>query len=117
MPSPPATVVVDTNVFSADLLRGTRPLVELYRPLLTGRRFVISFQTVAEIHFGARRRHWGPERLTRLADHLGSVEVVWPGPELLQAYVDLRLACERAGHALGSETTTPTAGSRQRRSI
>ncbi|MGH9156682.1 MAG: PIN domain-containing protein [Acidimicrobiales bacterium] len=58
MGSRPATVVVDTNVFSADLLRATHPLVEVYRPLLAGRRFVISFQTVAEILVGARQRHW-----------------------------------------------------------
>lgn len=101
MTSRATTVVVDTNVFSADLLRATRPLVDLYRPLLTGRRFVVSFQTVAEIRFGARRRDWGPERIARVVERLANAEVVWPGPELLNAYVDLRLACERAGHALG----------------
>jgi hypothetical protein len=42
-------VVVDTNVFSADLVRSVRSLVELYRPILAGRRYLISFQTVAEI--------------------------------------------------------------------
>jgi predicted nucleic acid-binding protein len=62
-------VVLDTNVFSADLLRRTRSLVELYRPLLAGRSFVVSFQTVAEIRFGARRAGWGPERLDRLKRH------------------------------------------------
>ena len=94
------TVVVDTNVFSADLVRSTRPLLDLYAPLLAGRQFLISFQTVAEIEFGVRRRGWGPERIRRVAEHVGSAEVVWPGPELLRACVDLRVACERAGHAL-----------------
>lgn len=94
------TVVVDTNVFSTDLVRSTRPLLELYAPLLAGRQFLISFQTVAEIEFGVRRREWGPERMRRVAKHVGSAEVVWPGPELLRACVDLRVACERAGHAL-----------------
>lgn len=93
--------MVDTNVFSADLLRATRPLVDLYRPLLTGRRFVVSFQTVAEIRFGALRRGWGRERVARVTERLASAEVVWPGPDLLGAYVDLRVACERGGHALG----------------
>ena len=32
---------------------------------------------------------------------IGRAEVVWPGPRLLDAYVRLRVACERAGHALG----------------
>jgi predicted nucleic acid-binding protein len=98
--SRPTTVVVDTNVFSADLLRSTRPLADLYRPFLTGRRFVISFQTVAEIRFGARRRDWGPERVARVVERLTGAEVVWPGPELLNTYVDVRVSCERSGHAL-----------------
>ncbi len=94
------TVVVDTNVFSADLLRATQPLVELYRPLLAGRRFLISFQTLAEIRFGIRRRDWGARRLQRAETHIGRAEVVWPGPALLAAQVDLHLACERPGHAI-----------------
>lgn len=94
-------VVVDTNVFSADLIRRTRSLVEAYRPLLAGRTYVISFQTVAEVRFGARQSGWGPERITRLDRHIGRAEVVWPGPALLSAYVDLRVACWQAGHALG----------------
>ncbi|MGH9223250.1 MAG: PIN domain-containing protein [Acidimicrobiales bacterium] len=94
-------MVVDTNVFSADLLRATHGLVELYRPLLAGRRFLISFQTVAEIRFGARRRGWGSARMARLNEHVAHAEVVWPGPALLEVYVDLRVVCERFGHALG----------------
>lgn len=101
MRSRSTTVVVDTNVFSADLLRATHHLVELYQPLLAGRRFVISFQTLAEISFGARRREWGATRMSRLAEQLARAEVVWPGPTLLEVYVDLRVACERVGHALG----------------
>lgn len=94
-------VVVDTNVFSANLLRSTRPLVELYRPILAGRRFLISLQTLAEILYGLRRRDWGTQRLLRAVDHIGRAEAVWPGPAPLDAYVALRVACERAGHALG----------------
>jgi predicted nucleic acid-binding protein len=95
-------VVVDTNVFSADLLRTTRPLVELYRPLLEGRRFLISFQTLAELEYGFRRRSWGAGRLRRAHEHIRRAEVVWPGPALLDAYVELRVACEQAGHALAA---------------
>lgn len=68
--------------------------MDLYRSLLIGRRFVVSFQTVAEIRFGARRRGWGPERIARVVERLASAEVVWSGPELLNAYVDLPVACE-----------------------
>lgn len=98
-----ATVVVDTNVFSADLLRSTQPLVEAYRPLLTGRRFLISFQTLAEIQFGLRRRDWGPVRIGRAQAHIERAQVVWPGPALLATYVDLRVTCAHAGHALAQQ--------------
>lgn len=97
------TVVVDTNVFSADLIRSTRPLVELYQPLLTGRRFLISFQTLGEIRYGLRRQGWGMRRTDSAEAHIGRAEVVWPGPALLNTYVDLRVACERAGHPLSQQ--------------
>jgi len=95
------TFVVDTNVFRADLVRSGRPLVDLYRPVLAGRRCLISFQTLAEIRFGARLGSWGPQRLGRMEQHLTLAEIVWPGPALLQTCVELRVACRRAGHALG----------------
>lgn len=95
------TVVVDTNVFSADLVPAAHPLVELYRPVLAGRRYVISFQTLAEIRFGARLGNWGTRRLELLERHISRAEVAWPGPALLTTYVRLRVDCHRAGHALG----------------
>jgi predicted nucleic acid-binding protein len=98
--SRPSTVVVDTNVFGADLVRSTRPLVDLYEPLLAGRRYVVSFQTVAELEFGFRRAAWGEDRFRRARDHIRRAEVVWPGPELLEAAVVLRVACDRSGHPL-----------------
>ncbi len=55
MTARPAVVVVDTNVFGADLVRRGAALASLYRPLLEGRSFVLSFQTVAELRFGALR--------------------------------------------------------------
>lgn len=97
------TVVVDTNVFSADLLRATQPLVELYRPLLIGRRFLISFQTLAEVEYGLRWRDWGVVRIHRVQEHIQRAEVVWPGPALLAVYVELRIDCRRAGHALAQQ--------------
>jgi predicted nucleic acid-binding protein len=99
--SRPPVVVVDTNVFGADLVRSTHRLVEVYRPVLEGRRFLISFQTLAELRFGMHRRSWGERRLRQAEDHIARAEVVWPGPRLLDAYVRLRVACERVGHALG----------------
>jgi predicted nucleic acid-binding protein len=36
-----------------------------------------------------------------MEQHIARAEIVWPGPTLLQTYVELRGACHRAGHALG----------------
>ncbi len=76
------------------------PLATLYRPLLEGRAFVLLFQTVAELRFGALRQGWGKQRLDRLDQRVARAELVWPGPELLEEYVALRVRCEQAGHGL-----------------
>ena len=62
---PRGPVVIDTDVFSADLVPGSR-LAERYAPLITGRPAFISFQTVAELRYGAIRRGWGHARMLRL---------------------------------------------------
>lgn len=92
-------VVIDTGVFGADLVPGS-PLTLLYEPLIGDRPAFISFQTVAELRFGALRRGWGEHRMRRLEASIASVEVVWAGPQLVETYAELRFACERAGHPL-----------------
>ncbi len=94
-------VVVDTNVFGATLLERTAWLVDLYGPVIRGRPVVISFQTVGELHFGAVRRGWGQARLLALDARIAASEVVHSTTALALAYARLRVACERAGHALG----------------
>ncbi|MDQ1427813.1 MAG: hypothetical protein QOK39_1289, partial [Acidimicrobiaceae bacterium] len=51
-------IVIDTDVFGADLIPGSK-LAVVYEPLIAGRHAFISFQTAAEIRFGAMRRNWG----------------------------------------------------------
>ena len=48
-------VVIDTDVFSADLAPSSR-LAERNAPLITGPPAFISLQTVAELRYGAIRR-------------------------------------------------------------
>ncbi len=93
-------VVADTGVFGADLLPTKRVLASSYQPFLAGRPVFISFITVAELRYGARRAGWGDPRLRRLDLRIGTAEVVWPGPQLTGVYVDLRDACARKGHGL-----------------
>ena len=68
--------VIDTDVFSADLVPGSA-LWARYEPIVVGRPAFISFQTVAELRFGALRRGWGEARLRRLDARIARAEVVY----------------------------------------
>jgi predicted nucleic acid-binding protein len=96
---PRGPVVIDTDVFSADLVPGSR-LAERYAPIIAGRPAFISFQTVAELLYGALRRGWGTARMLKLDAKILHAEVVHTGPELVLVCTRLRVACEAAGHAL-----------------
>jgi predicted nucleic acid-binding protein len=93
-------VIADTNVFGADLLRPTAALARGYQPFLAGRAVLVSFTTVAELRYGARRAGWGEQRLRRLDARIGSAQIIWPGPDLVSAYVELRHECASIGHGL-----------------
>jgi predicted nucleic acid-binding protein len=77
---PRGPIVIDTDVFSADLVPGSR-LAERYAPISTGRPAFISFQTAAELRYGALLRGWGQPRLLKLEALIGRVEVVHSGPD------------------------------------
>ena len=96
-------VVIDTGVFGARLTPSGSLLAARYRPVLEGRPAVISFVTVAELGYGARLAGWGPGRLRRLGYEIARAEVVWPGPNLVEAYASLRTWCVRTGHGLGQK--------------
>lgn len=92
-------VVVDTNVFGAELVPRSK-LAERYEPLLIGRPVLISFQTAAELRYGALLRGWGQARMLKLEARITTAEVVHSGPELVLVYAQLRASCARAGHGL-----------------
>jgi predicted nucleic acid-binding protein len=92
-------IVIDTDVFSAELVPGSR-LAERYAPIITGRKAFISFQTAAELRYGALRRGWGTARMLKLDTKINCAEVVHTGPELVLVYAQLRADCEATGHAL-----------------
>ena len=98
-------IVIDTDVFSADLVPGSR-LAERYAPLITGRLAFISFQTAAELRYGAIRRGWGQPRMLVMEAKIERVEVIHSGPELVAIYAQLRADCVAAGHALGQKEHT-----------
>ena len=92
-------IVIDTDVFGADLVRRSA-LAERYEPIIVGRPAFISFQTAAELRYGALRRGWGEQRMRELEARIGAAETVHTGPDLILTYARLRAECERIGHAL-----------------
>lgn len=98
---PRGPIAIDTDVFSADLVPGSR-IAERYAPIITGRPAFISFQTVAELRYGALRRGWGTARMLKLDAKIQRAEVVHTGPELVLICAQLRADCEARGHPLGA---------------
>jgi len=98
--SDPELVVVDTGVFSAALGTDKRGLATLYAADLQGKKLAISFQTEAEVRFGALAAGWGSIRLDALEDRLAMAVVVPAHAALTAAYAELRNECRKTGHAL-----------------
>ena len=92
-------IVIDTDVFGADLVRRSS-LAERYEPIIAGRPAFISFQTAAELRYGGIRRGWGEKRMRELDAKIRRAETVHSGPELILTYAQIRADCERIGHAL-----------------
>jgi len=92
-------VVIDTDVFGADLVPGSA-LAARYEPLIVGRPAFISFQTAAELRYGAMLRGWGAARMRKLEARIAAAEIVHSGPDLIAVYARLRVACQRVGHGL-----------------
>ena len=68
-------MVIDTDVYGAALVPGST-LVALHQPLLAGRPAFISFQTAAELKYGAILRRWGRARMLKLDARISAAEVV-----------------------------------------
>jgi len=92
-------VVIDTDVYGADLVPGSA-LAARYERLIVGRPAFISFQKAAELRYGAILRGWGRARMLKLDTRINTAEIVHTGPDLFAAYAHLRVDCQRAGHAL-----------------
>ncbi|MEA2023831.1 MAG: PIN domain-containing protein [Actinomycetota bacterium] len=92
-------VVVDTSVYSATLKASMSQVARLYEDDLRRKRPLISFQTVAEIRYGALRDNWGPERWALLEQRLAAATTVPPHGALTIEWAMLRNDCRKAGHA------------------
>lgn len=103
-------VVIDTDVYGADLVPGSA-LAVIYEPIIAGRPAFISFQTSAELRYGALRRNWGAARMRKLAARIAEAETVHSGPELVAVYAHSASTANGSATRSASATTTRTAGS------
>lgn len=94
-------VVVDTNVFSAVLSK--QALARRYDQHLSGRRLVISFQTVAEMRYGALRAGWGRDRVNAMERQIAKAAQIPPHDQLADNWATLRAEARAAGHALADK--------------
>ena len=82
-------IVVDTNVFSFVVWQ--RGPAEYYEPFLANRLWVLSFATIAELRYGARRAGWLGKRLDELERRI-HLCVAIPGSDIVaQRWADLSL--------------------------
>ncbi|MGH9083028.1 MAG: PIN domain-containing protein [Acidimicrobiales bacterium] len=91
--------MIDTDVYGAQLVPGSA-LAARYEPLIVGRPAFISFQTAAELRYGALRRNWGEHRMRQLEARIAAAATVHSGPDFVGIYARLRVDCEQAGDAL-----------------
>jgi predicted nucleic acid-binding protein len=81
-------VLLDTDVFSY-LLKRDDPRAEPYRPHVRGKTVAISFVTVGELFYGARKKNWGPVRIAELETRLRSVVIVPFDLEICRVYAGI----------------------------
>ncbi|MCL1587263.1 MAG: PIN domain-containing protein [Actinomycetia bacterium] len=86
-------------MFSASLRQVSSELTDLYRSDVRDVRLIISFQTAAEIRYGAAKAGWGQPRIEAMNRKLAVAVTVPPWDELVKEWARLRVECQRTGHA------------------
>jgi predicted nucleic acid-binding protein len=81
-------VVVDTDVFSYVFSR--RPEAERFRRHLEGRIAILSFQSVAELLYGAKIANWGPRRVSEISDAMKAYVIAPPSIDLAETWATIR---------------------------
>ncbi len=92
-------VLVDTDVFSY-LMNGSG-YAALYRPHVDGKLIAVSFITVGELYFGAKRKKWGEAKFADLKDRLRVVTIVPYDESVCRTYADIKADCESRGKRVG----------------
>jgi hypothetical protein len=109
-------IVIDTDVYGADIVPGSK-LAAIYEPIIVGRPAFISFQTAAELRYGGLRRNWGSARMRKLQTRINEAETVHSGPELVLTYAHSGSTASGSATLSPSVSTTLTAGSPPQRCV
>ena len=104
-------VVLDTTVTS--LMLNQNPLLALYYTHLQNVTWLISFQTVAEMRYGARKANWGAGRQEILEQFLQRFHIVPSTNELAYLWADIKVDSQRAGFLLEAGDAWIAATARQ----
>jgi predicted nucleic acid-binding protein len=78
-------VLLDTDVFSY-LLKRDDKRGDPYRSVVNGKIVAVSFVTVGELLYGARKRGWGPSKMADLEARLRLVMIVPFDLKVCEAY-------------------------------
>jgi tRNA(fMet)-specific endonuclease VapC len=100
----PSYVIVDTDVFS--FIWQNRPQGIPYEPFIRGRVPVLSFTSVAEVHFGASYANWGERRVKQLEAAIKVYLIAPYNPQLAKLWGTLKSQARRIGHPLGGSDHT-----------
>jgi tRNA(fMet)-specific endonuclease VapC len=92
-------VMVDTNVVSY-VMRGDT-LAKLYLPHLQGKLLTISFITVGEMFYGAKKKRWGERKRRQLETALRNFVVTPYDNEIAWCYARVVTERERKGRPIG----------------
>jgi predicted nucleic acid-binding protein len=92
-------VVVDTCVLS--YLYNGHSLAESYRSHVEGNTAVISFMTLAELHYGTLKNNWGEPRRADLMTHVAREYILFPFNRVLcLEWARIRDRSRRAGRCI-----------------
>lgn len=91
-------LVVDTNILSYTLRRDTR--AALYSRHLHNQSLAISFVTLAELLFGARKRNWGMRRLHDLDVIMRPYLILYPDEATCRIWAEIIWQREGVGRPI-----------------
>lgn len=81
-------------------MRPDLPWGRLYRPHVVGKTVAVSFITVGELLFGARKRNWGARKVADLRLRLRSAVILPYDLALCETYGKLKAAVYNSGRVI-----------------